>query len=131
MAPPRPVYWRKMSCTARARRAGWNEPFVKKIALIVLFFCVLAVGALVLVSGLAVYSGRQQSALLAQPPQHGTSFVIEPDASQTTGGTNVLANLRETLQRRFYRFGTRIFWESLPGSRIHIDTPVTDPNQFE
>ena len=104
---------------------------MKKIALIVLFFCVLAVGAFVLLSGLAVYSGRKQSALLAQPPQHGTSFIIEPDASQTTGGTNVLANLRETLQRRFYRFGTRIFWESLPGSRIHIDIPITDPNQFE
>src|SRR5580698_7863343 len=131
MAPPRPVYWRKMSCTARARRAGWNEPLVKKIALIVLFFCVLAAGALVLVSGLAVYSGRQQSALLTRPPQHGTSFVIVPDTSQAGGGTNKLAALRETIQRRLYKFGARIFWESLPGSRIHIATPITDPNQFE
>ena len=104
---------------------------MKKIALIVLFFGVLAAGALVLVSGLAVYSGRQQSALLAHPPQHGTSFVIVPDMSQAGVGTNRLAALRETIQRRLYKFGDRIFWESLPGSRIHIATPVTDPNQFE
>ena len=104
---------------------------MKKIALIVLFFCVLAVGALVLVSGLAVYSGRQQSALLTQPPQHGTSFVLETDTSRASSETNALATLRETIQRRLHKFGTRIFWESLPGSRIHIATPVTDPNQFE
>ncbi|HEX4349149.1 MAG TPA: hypothetical protein VH251_02115, partial [Verrucomicrobiae bacterium] len=104
---------------------------MKKIALIVLFFCVLAAGALVLVSGLAVYSGRQQSALLLRPPQHGTSFIIETDLSQVTGGTNGLTVLRETIQRRFYKFGTRIFWESLPGSRIHIATPITEPDQFE
>ncbi len=104
---------------------------MKKIALIVLFFCVLAAGALVLVSGLAVYSGRQQSALLLQPPQHGTSILIAADLSQARGGTNTLADLKETIQRRLYKFGTRIFWESVPGSRIHLATPVTDPNQFE
>jgi len=104
---------------------------VKRIALIILAFAVLVAVALTLVSGLAVYSGRQQSRLLTQLPQHGTSFIIETDLTQVSGGTNGLAVLRQTVQRRLYKFGTRIFWESMPGSRVHIATPITDPSQFE
>ena len=99
---------------------------MKKVILIILTICALVSFALLLLSGLAVYVGKKQSTLLAAAPKHGTLFVIAPDLSQAQGDANALANLRESMRLRFSRFGARIFWETLAGSRVRIIATVTD-----
>jgi SecD/SecF fusion protein len=98
---------------------------VNKLVGTLLLLCVVVLMALALLSGLAVYSGGQKMALLARPPAHGTSFLIEPDLSRTSGDTNALASLKEVINLRFKKFGSRIFWKPMPGSRVLVLTPIT------
>jgi SecD/SecF fusion protein len=102
---------------------------MKKIILTIVIVCAIAAVAIVGLLGLGVFIGYKQTALLSQPPEHGTSFVVEVDLSQVHGNTNVLANLQETMNRRFNRFGTRIFLEPVSESRIRIVAPITDEKQ--
>jgi preprotein translocase subunit SecD len=96
----------------------------------ILIICACGAVTLLLSLGLTAYLGRQQTALLSRPPEHGTSLVIEADLSQVAGNTNALANLKETLMRRFDKFGGRIFWESVSGSRIRVNTLITDEKEL-
>jgi preprotein translocase subunit SecD len=98
---------------------------VNKLALTILLACVLVLAAMVLSSGLAVYSGGQHMSLLTRPPAHGTSILIAVDLSQARGGTNTLADLKDAIKSRFDKFGSKIFWRPLPDARILVLTSIT------
>ena len=63
--------------------------------------------------------------LLSAAPQHGTSFTIGPNGSQDVWDAGMLANLKATLQTRFDRVGSRMFWEQFPDGRVRIAVPIT------
>jgi preprotein translocase subunit SecD len=97
---------------------------MNKMVLAILLVCAVALGALVMESSLAIYSGPHM-ALLSRPPAHGTAFVIAPAWAEAGGDTNAVARLKDAINRRFYKFGVRLFWEPLPQWRARVVTPIT------
>lgn len=98
---------------------------------IVLLTCTAAGGLIFLFVVLAVYHFYPRTALLSKPPAHGLSFVIEPDFSQVGVDTNNLARLRDAIQGRASKFGTKIFWEPLSESRIRVLAAITNPEDTQ
>lgn len=103
---------------------------MSKSILTVLLVFVLGLGGFILLSDLAVYSGRQQIPVLSKPPAHGTSATIQADLSQAGGSTNTMAALKQAISRRFDKFGARVFWESLPDARARIVAPISGERQL-
>ena len=95
----------------------------------ILIVCAIVVGSLLLLTGLSFYLSRQRVALLSEPPEHGTAFVIDADLSPAHGDTNTLAMLRETLRQRFSKNDTRIFWEPVSESRARLLVPIVDEKE--
>ncbi len=92
----------------------------------VVVVCVFGVVGLLLLSGMAVYFQHQKVALLSKPPSHGAVFVVEADLSQANGNSNALPDLKETIRRRFAKFGFSMYCESLSASRFRVFAPITD-----
>jgi preprotein translocase subunit SecD len=101
---------------------------MKKIVLLV---CTAAGGLLFLFVTLAVYLFHPRTALLSNPPTHGSSFVIEADLSHTDVDTNNLAKLKDAIQRRASRFGTKIFWEPISESQVRVMAAITNPEDAQ
>lgn len=93
---------------------------VKKVLFVVA--CVAA-GILNLVV-LSAYLRHRQSRLLAQPPAHGVSAVIEIGPADLASATAVAADLKETLRRRASKFGTRIYWEPISSTNFRVAAPL-------
>jgi preprotein translocase subunit SecD len=92
----------------------------------VLLIWTAAGGLLFLFVILAVYHFYPRTALLSKPPPHGSSFVIEADLSHTDVDTNNLAKLKDTIQKRAWKFGAKIFWEPISESRVRVMAAITD-----
>jgi len=98
---------------------------------IVLLVCAAAGGLTFLFVVLAVRHFYPPTALLSKPPAHGSSFIIEADFSQAGLDTNNLARLKDAIQRRASKFGTRIFWEPISESRVRVRAAVTNPEDAQ
>jgi preprotein translocase subunit SecD len=98
---------------------------------IVLLVCAAAGGLIFLFVVLAVYYFYPRTALLSKPPAHGASFIIEADLSKSAVDTNNLARLKDAIQRRASKFGTKIFWEPISESRVRVMTAITNPEDTQ
>lgn len=102
---------------------------MKKIVLIILVAGALGLVTLLALSELAASFNHDR--LLARPPEHGTSFIIEARLPAIPGDTNALSNLKTVVEQRFRYFGLRVFLEPLSGSRFRVVTPFTGTNEVE
>jgi preprotein translocase subunit SecD len=98
---------------------------------IILLICAVVGGLLCLLVTLGIYRLYPRTALLSKPPIHGSSFVIEADFSQAALDTNNLARLREAIQRRASKFGTKIFWEPISESRVRVLAAIKNPEDTQ
>jgi len=102
---------------------------MKKIILIVC--AVVVVIGLLIAAGLVAYLYHGQNPLLTKPPEHGASFVIQPDLSGADHGTNDPALLKEAILRRASKAGVGIYWESISESRIRVLAVSRSSSDFQ
>jgi preprotein translocase subunit SecD len=81
--------------------------------------------------GVLAYLRHTHTTFLPRCPEHGTAFVIEPQAAEPGGTAPDWPKLKELLRQRFLRFGTRIYWEPVSATRVRIAAPIVNPRDAE
>ncbi|EEF58893.1 SecDF P1 head subdomain-containing protein [Pedosphaera parvula] len=89
------------------------------------------VGMLFLLVALVFYFRPHQSAPLTKPPEHGIAFLLEIDASEAAANTNLMAEVRQVMLKRFGKFGTTVFWETVSTNQARIISPMVGSQNIE
>ncbi len=84
---------------------------------------------LVLMAVFWFYLGRQTTPL-SKPPEHGVCFTIRTEQSAAES-PQAIAELKDTISRRFYHFGARIFWQPVSQSEFRVYAPIVEPGAVE
>jgi preprotein translocase subunit SecD len=91
----------------------------------------VVVGGILFWAAVFAYLHHKQTALLSQRPDHGTSFLIEAQVTETGGTAPDLAKLEEAIRKRCSGLGARIYWEPISETRVRIVTPKANSGNAE
>jgi preprotein translocase subunit SecD len=118
-------------CRAREQTNYPTPHYLFRMKKILAILGLVFVSMLLLFVALVFYFRPHQGAPLTKPPEHGIAFLLEIDASEAAENTNLMAEVRQVMLKRFWRFGTRVFWETVSTNRARIISPVVSSQNIE